>query len=218
MDDDMHDEMDEYLEQYSPASAQALTESVERLVEGLRAWAAQAVAMRGGDAELAGLFDRNDRLAAMVEEFNDAAGNHTGTLVLALAGLEDDFDLDLEDDEEDDDVPLQSQLCVVSRWDLELVDRDALIAAGRAAHLRENPRSTAEDAEVAVWDASSAIAAITCGTGEVWFGIPGLRPMGGARVGIAPDESLAPLPDDPELIDYLVPPSGVCILSESWVC
>ena len=108
--------------------------------------------MRGGSAELAGLFARNDELERLVDAFSERASDHTGSYPFVLVDRLDPWIDDEDGEGEGDDEPLVAgtEICVLSRWDLVVTDPDQLLAAGRAAHIRLQPRETAEDAEFAV--------------------------------------------------------------------
>ncbi len=203
------------VEQYSEESGQRLAAAADSLIEAIRRYVLDARAMRGGTSEVAALFDRNDALANAVAEFSERAFDHTGTLPLPLQQLEEnDFE---EDGAELDDRPDGGLLSVLSRWNLLVFDEPELLAAGRAAHRRNRPEESEEDAGVAVTDASSALYAVLHEAGEPWIRVPGVRVVNAARVYVAPDEPPAPLPDDPEDFAQAVRlPPGRIIFSEGW--
>lgn len=195
-------------------SGRRLSESAAALVGLIEQYAVAVQAMHGGSSERSALFERNRELASAVAEWNERAFDHTGTSPLLLEEIE-AGDLDDEDDEES--LPLQGQISVVSRRDLDVVDSAELIAAGQAAHRRHRPEETDEDADVAVHDATSAVTAITGEAWELWFEIPGVLVLSGVRVFVVPDERLEPLSVEPETgVDAVEAPAGQLTFVEAW--
>lgn len=208
----------EHTEQYSKASKRALGEATKGLVRSLELYASHVSGMHGGSSQMPGLFKLNDELARAVADWNEVAADHTGTFPISLQLSDDDLDDENGEDGADEDVPVAEQLSVISRWDLAIVDADAVISQGRKAHRRHRPEENKRDAEFAVHDVGSALYAITYETGERWYDIGGLEVIHGERLYIQPDEPLrAPdNPPDPDDTSFLVPPAGHVALGESW--
>ena len=215
------------VEQYSPESARRLREATAALTAALERFTDGAAAMHGGSAEMPGLVALGDAVQAAVVDWQERAADHTGTYVLPL----DTDALDLgpdEDDEDDDDegpVEITDAISVVSRWDLGVVDGDALVAAGRAAHRRLRPEEDDADTAVAVDGPAMAVQALLHEQGELWYEVDGLEVLHGARVFLRPDaptapevehddEVLDPFLDDP--VDAVLPPPGEVVFSEGW--
>lgn len=203
------------MEQYSTVSAERLKGAAERLAAAIGAYAADAAGMRGGTSEMAALFQRNEALEAIVKAFAEAAFDHTGTFPFVLGG---DYDEDEDEDYDGEDNPDPvAVLSVVSRWDVGVLDRDRLLEAGRAAHRRNRPDETDDDAAVAVWNEGGALYAILHEHGEPWFNIPGLDVVWGARAYVQPSTPQEPYDGEPDnLVGALFPPDGTVLVGESW--
>jgi hypothetical protein len=202
-------------EQYSDESRRRLGAATAQLVTVLQEYTAAVLAMRGGSGEAPELTRRSEALSAVLGEWNERVGDHTGTWPLPLAGYDDPRPEDFEVPSEP--TAVESQVSVVSRWDLDVVDAAALVAAGREAHLRSWPRDDGTDAEVAVPGVPAALYALLHERGEPVFDLPGVEP-GGARVFIAPDEPLEPFTGEVEdLTGAVTPPAGTVVMSEVWV-
>lgn len=149
-------------EQYSDQSREALRQRADELIEGLRSHTEALLALRGGSAELPGLFDRQDELETLVRSWNDAVLDHTGTTALVL----DDPDDEDDGEDEPEQVLETDVISIVSRIDLSLDDPDELLREGRAAYSRLWPDETEEDIAVAVPDAGQALYALTHESGS----------------------------------------------------
>lgn len=112
---------------------------------------------------------------------------------------------------------MQGQVSVISRWDLDVVNTEALIAAGRVAHQRQRPEETDQDTAFAISDASAALYALTHEAGDPWWDIPGVEVLIGTRTYVVPDEPLAPPTDNDDLTPVVLPPPGRVAYSESWL-
>lgn len=180
-------------EQYSKASKRQLHKATNELVKSVRIHVSHVNEMHGGSSEMPDLFVSNDQLAAAVTTWKESAEEHTVGWPIPLRTFEDD---DLDNDEPDEhggeQVSVDGQLSVFSRWDLAIVDTDAVIAHGREAHRRYRPEENKRDAEAAVHDVSSALYEITHENGEPWYGTDGLEVIHGERIYVRPDEPLAP--------------------------
>ncbi len=191
--------------QYTAKSRRQLKAATEAFVELLQQYTTDALAMNGGSAEMPALFRRRDQLQRVVEAWNDRVFEHTGTVGLFL-----DEDEDEGDDDGDDPGPPAEQLSVVSRWDLDIVDAEALIEAGRAAHQRMQSAENAADDAVQVDGVCTAMYSIVHEAEEEppWFELPGVRVRGGARMYVQPDEPLELPDDDGPSLDVVRPPDG----------
>jgi hypothetical protein len=210
--------MDDDIEQYSAASADALRRRTDALIDGLREHADALIAARRGAAWTQRLFDHNDTIEALVEAWNEAVFDDTGTTPLLLA------DVDEQEDDEDDDygeVPEDGVLSIVTRVDLSVADPATLLDAGRAAYRRLWADETEEDAEAAVDGVTQAVYTVAHEAGEPLFDIPGAELVSAARVYVVAEPPFEPpgdLGDDPEaMLGQVVPPRGTLVFSESWV-
>lgn len=208
-------EQDDYPEQFSQVTREALELSVAALCEALQRHARQVGGMRGGSSEFPALFEANQEVARLVDAWNERVSEHSGTL--PVAQLDDDEDDDFEEDDLAE--PTDGEvLSVVSRWDLRLADSGALLQAGRAAHQRLRPEENDEDAVIAVPDFGQAMYSILHEIGEPWYDLPGVEVISGIRVFLRPDETPAPLPDDDdEITEPIAQPAGEVLFAESWV-
>jgi hypothetical protein len=193
---------------FSAESREALAEASRKLAERLQAHTAALLAMTG-DEEQTAIYEQNAALEELVEDWNDAVFEHTGTSPLLL---------DDADDEQDDEEADQDQvISVVSRFDLRVVDLDALLEAGRAAQER-HPAELDDDAEQEPVDsAEQAIYEISREVGEAWFELPGIEMVAGARAYVVPERPFEPLDADAEdVVTELIAPNGVATHAETW--
>ena len=202
-------------DQYSAGSGRRLEDATARLVAVLQEYTAALLEMRGGTGETPELLRRSEALSAVVVDWNDRVGDHTGTWPLLLRGYDDPGPEDVEVPPEP--AAIESQVSVVSRWDLDVVDAAAVVAAGREAHLRSWPRDGGADADVAVPGIPEALYAFLHERGEPLLDLPGVEP-GGARLIVVPDEPLEPFTGQVEdLTGAVTPPTGTVVMSEVWV-
>jgi hypothetical protein len=193
---------------FSAETREALAEASRRLAERLQAHTEALLAMTG-DEEQAALYEQNAALEEIVEGWNDAVFEHTGTAPLLLD--------DSADDEDDEEVDQDHVISVVSRFDLRVVDLDALIEAGRAAQER-HPAELDEGGEREPVDsAEQAIYEISREVGEAWFELPGIEMVAGARAYVVPEHPFEPLDADAEdVVTELIAPNGVATHAETW--
>ena len=163
-----------------------------------------------GDEEQSALYEQNAALEELVEDWNDAVFEHTGTAPLLL----DDAARRRRDDE---DTEQDQVISVVSRFDLRVVDLDALLEAGRAAQER-HPAELDETVEPEPVDsAEQAIYEISREVGEAWFELPGIEMVAGARAYVVPEHPFEPLDADAEdVVTELIAPNGVATHAETW--
>jgi hypothetical protein len=194
---------------FSEESRKALAEASRLLAERLQAHTEALLAMTG-DEDQTTLYEQNAALEELVEGWNDAVFEHTGTAPLLL-----DDEVEEEDDEEPDE---QDQvISVVSRFDLRVVDLDALLEAGRAAQERHpaeldetGEREQVESAEQAIYEISREV-------GEAWFELPGVDLVAGARAYVVPEQPFEPLEADAEdVLTELSAPNGAITHAETW--
>jgi hypothetical protein len=191
---------------FSAETRAALAEASRKLAERLQAHTDALLAMTG-EEDNATLFDHNAALEGVVEDWNDAVFEHTGTTPLLL----DDSVEDEDDEEEPDQV-----ISVVSRFDLRVVDLDALLEAGRAAQER-HPAELDESEQEPVDTAEQAIYEISREVGEAWFELPGIEMVAGARAYVVPEPPFEPLDADAEdVVTELIAPNGVATHAETW--
>lgn len=193
---------------FSAETRTALAEASRKLAERLQAHTDALLAMNG-EEEQAALYEQNAALEELVEDWNEAVFEHTGTSPLLLD--------DSEDDEDDEDVEEDQVISVVSRFDLRVVDLDALLDAGRAAQER-HPAELDESGELEPVDsAEQAIYEISREVGEAWFELPGVEMVAGARAYVVPELPFDPLDADAEdVVTELIAPNGVATHAETW--
>jgi hypothetical protein len=202
-------------EAYSEETLAALRSATLELGQALAEHAEFLAGLHGGSAEMAGLFAANEKVADLVAAWSDRVFDHTGTTPVYLLNRDED-DEDFDDEiEEPGEVGDGDLLSVVSRWDLRIQSREALIAAGREAHRRNRPEEDDEDAAVAVGNAAMAMYAVLHEAGEPFYRLPGVQVAQGLRVFVRPDEEPQPLDD--EMSDAVSQPAGEVLFSESWV-
>src|SRR5262249_10784313 len=108
----------------------------------------------GRQRELLPYFQSAERVMASARAFNDAELEWCGSVSLDLGpDAHDDDDEDLDEEPEGGQI-----LSVLGRWDFRITDKDAVLAAGRAAYLRAWPDDTQEDAEIRVQQVADAAA------------------------------------------------------------
>jgi hypothetical protein len=195
---------------FSEETRLVLAEASRQLTERLQAHTEALLAMTGGPEEQAALYEQNTALEELVEGWNEAVFEHTGTAPLLL---EDDED---EEEEEDEEEPEQV-ISVVSRFDLRVVDPEALLAAGRAAQERHpaeldetGEREPVESAEQAIYEISREL-------GEAWFELPGVDLVAGARAYVVPEHPFEPLEADADdVLTEIAAPNGSVSHAETW--
>ncbi|WP_238150702.1 hypothetical protein [Kribbella sindirgiensis] len=193
---------------FSAETRTALAEASRKLAERLQAHTDALLAMTG-DEEHTTLYEHNAALEGVVEDWNDAVFEHTGTSPLLLD--------DAADDEEDEDVEQDHVISVVSRFDLRVVDLDALIEAGRAAQERHPAELDESGDREPVDSAEQAIYEISREVGEAWFELPGIEMVAGARAYVVPEPPFEPLDADAEdVVTELIAPNGVATHAETW--
>ncbi len=215
-DGDEHD-LDGYPEQFTDQTREALQRAVAAVTYGLREHADVLTGLRGGTNDIRAVFAANRAVERLLDAWNDAVFDLTGTLPVSL----DVADEDEEDDDTDEDVDVldladADPLSVVERWDLVVTDADALVHAGREAHRRLWPEETDRDAEVAVPSAAQALYTLLHERGEPWYDLPGVEVVAGARAYVRPDEPHLPAGDEIPDDTPIEQPSGEVLYSESW--
>jgi hypothetical protein len=193
---------------FSAETREALVDASRKLAERLQTHTDALLAMTGEEEQTA-LYEENAALEELVEDWNDAVFEHTGTAPLLLD--------DAVDEEDDDEAEQDQVISVVSRFDLRVVDLDALLGAGRAAQER-HPAELDETAErEPVESAEQAIYEISREVGEAWFELPGIEMVAGARAYVVPEAPFEPLDADAEdVVTELVAPNGVATHAETW--
>ena len=193
---------------FSAETREALATASRRLAERLQAHTEALLAMTG-EEEHSTLYEHNAALEGLVEDWNDAVFEHTGTTPLLLD--------DSDEEAEDEDVEQDQVISVVSRFDLRVVDLDALLEAGRAAQER-HPAELDDDAEQEPVDsAEQAIYEISREVGEAWFELPGIEMVAGARAYVVPEQPFEALDADAEdVVTELIAPNGVATHAETW--
>ena len=209
-------ESGEYPEQFSQSTREALQLSVAALVDALQRHANLVSGMRGGSSETPAIFDANEEVERLIAAWNERVMAHTGTFPVSLQGLGGDEDEFLKGEDGQEDLTDGEPLTVVSRWDLRLVDADALMGAGREAHKRLYPGETDADATVAVPTPGQALYAILHEHGEPWYDMPGIEVARGVRSYVKPSEPATPLSDEDDEFEAIIQPPGERLFGESW--
>jgi hypothetical protein len=193
---------------FSAETREALAAAGRKLAERLQAHTDALLAMTGDDDQAA-LFEQNAALEKLVEDWNDAVLEHTGTAPLLLE--------DPADDEDEEETEQDQVISVVSRFDLRIVDLEALLEAGRAAQERL-PAELAEESENDPVDsAEQAIYEISREVGEAWFELPGVEMVAGGRAYVVPEQPFEPLDADAgDVVTELIAPNGVATHAETW--
>jgi hypothetical protein len=192
---------------FSVETREALAEASRKLAQRLQAHTEALLAMTG-EEEQSALYEQNVALEELVEEWNDAVFEHTGTTPLLL---------DDSEDEDDEEVEQDQVISVVSRFDLRVVDLDALLEAGRAAQERHPAELDESDEKEPVDSAEQAIYEISREVGEAWFELPGIEMVAGARAYVVPEHPFEPLDADAEdVVTELIAPNGVATHAETW--
>jgi hypothetical protein len=196
---------------FSEDSRKALAEASRLLTERLQAHTEALLAMTGGQDEQDVLYEQNVALEELVEGWNDAVFEHTGTAPLLLEEEGEDED-DEEEPEEHDQL-----ISVVSRFDLRVVDLDALLEAGRSAQERHPVELDEAGEREPVDSAEQAIYEISRELGEAWFELPGVDLVAGARAYVVPEYPFEPLEADAEdVVTEIGAPNGVVTHAETW--
>jgi hypothetical protein len=192
---------------FSEQTRTALADASRKLAERLQAHTDALLAMTG-DEDNATLFDHNAALEGVVEDWNDAVFEHTGTTPLLL-------DDSIEDD--DEEAEPDQVISVVSRFDLRVVDLDVQLEAGRAAQERHPAELDESGDHEPVDTAEQAIYEISREVGEAWFELPGVEMVAGARAYVVPEPPFEPLDADAEdVITELIAPNGTATHAETW--
>ena len=193
---------------FSAETRTALAEASRKLAERLQAHTDALLAMTG-DEDHTTLFEHNAALEGVVEDWNEAVFEHTGTSPLLLD--------DAVDDDEDEDAEQDQVISVVSRFDLRVFDLDALLEAGRAAQERHPAELDESGDREPVDSAEQAIYEISREVGEAWFELPGIEMVAGARAYVVPEPPFEPLDADAEdVVTELIAPNGVATHAETW--
>ncbi|HET6292078.1 MAG TPA: hypothetical protein VFG33_01850 [Kribbella sp.] len=196
---------------FSEETRKALAEASRLLAERLQAHTDALLAMTGGPDEQNALYEQNVALEELVEGWNDAVFEHTGTAPLLLED-------EIEDEDDDEEPEEQDQLItVVSRFDLRVVDLEALLDAGRSAQER-HPAELDESGEPDPVDsAEQAIYEISREVGEAWFELPGVDLIAGARAYVVPEYPFEPLEADADdVVTEIGAPNGLVTHAETW--
>ena len=196
---------------FSEGSRKALAEASQLLAERLQAHTQALLAMSGGPDEQDALYEQNVALEELVEGWNDAVFEYTGTAPLLL-------EEEAEEADEEEDLPEQEHLIsVVSRFDLRVVDLDALLDAGRAAQERHPVELDDSGEPDPVDTAEQAIYEISREVGEAWFELPGVDLVAGARAYVVPEYPFEPLEADADdVVTEIGAPNGIVTHAETW--
>ncbi|GAA1548654.1 hypothetical protein GCM10009804_01230 [Kribbella hippodromi] len=192
---------------FSSETREALAAASRKLAERLQAHTDALLAMTGAE-DHATLFEHNAALEGVVEDWNDAVFEHTGTTPLLL---------DEPVEEDDEETEQDHVISVVSRFDLRVLDLDALLEAGRAAQERHPAELDESGDRDPVDTAEQAIYEISREVGEAWFELPGTEMVAGARAYVVPEAPYEPLDVEAEdVVTELIAPNGVATHAETW--
>lgn len=196
---------------FSEESRKALAEASQLLADRLQAHTQALLAMTGGADEQDALYEQNVALEELVEGWNDAVFELTGTAPLLL---EEETE---EADEEEEPLEQDHLISVVSRFDLRVVDLDALLDAGRAAQERHPAELDDSGEPDPVDSAEQAIYEISREVGEAWFELPGVDLVAGARAYVVPEYPFEPLEADADdVVTEIGAPNGIVTHAETW--
>jgi hypothetical protein len=212
----VEDEIDDYPEQFSQQTREALGLSVDALVDALQRHAKLLSGMRGGSSEMPAVHDANAEVERLIAAWNERVVDHTGTFPVSLQGFGDEDDEEILEAEEAAELVDGEPLTVVSRWDLHVVDTDELMQAGREAHMRLWPDENDEDAAVAVPNVGQAVYALLHEHGEPWYDLPGIEVVRGVRAYVRPIDPPTPLSDEDDYDEAIAQPPGERLFGESW--
>lgn len=195
---------------FSEESRKALAEASRQLAERLQAHTEALLAMTGDEDQNA-LYEQNSALEELVEGWNDAVFEHTGTAPLLL-------DDEVGEDEDDEEAEERDQvISVVSRFDLRVVDLEALLEAGKSAQERHPAELDESGEREPVETAEQAIYEISREVGEAWFELPGVDLVAGARAYVVPEWPFEALEADAEdVVSELGAPNGAITHAETW--
>jgi hypothetical protein len=212
----VEDALDDWPEQFSPQTREALDLSVAALVDALQRHAKQLGGMRGGSRDSPAVFHANAEVERLIDAWSERVFDHTGTFPVSLQGFDGDGEEVTEDEEDPAELEDGDPLSVVSRWDLLVVDTDALLQAGRDAHRRLRPDENDEDAAVAVQNVGQAVYALLHERGEPWYDMPGVEVVNGRRAYVRPDEQPPPLSEESDYDEAITQPPGERLFGEGW--
>jgi hypothetical protein len=142
------DENDEGTQWTDDAKADYLRRADE-LRDALAAHVATVSERTGRDSELEPYFTSADALKRAAAAFDDAEWDFCGSFPLEIELDEDEPDDDGDEDEEDLWKPA-TVLSALGRWDFNVYDPDALVAAGREARQEVHPDETPQERDEAV--------------------------------------------------------------------
>jgi hypothetical protein len=189
--------MGEFDEPWSEPARQRFEAAVGDLIANLRGHAERVMAMSGRQRETPELVRSLEALSSAVQAFDDAHLDFTGFAVplgLVEDDLDGDFDFDLGD--------FSGVVAVLRRDDYLVTDREALIAAGRAAYLRAWPEDEPDDAAIRVDSVGIALHEMLHAHGdlsadEVLAQTPGIVPAASTILFAEVAEAFDPMDDDP---------------------
>lgn len=142
--------------QWTAAAQNTYAQRAEDLIAEIRRHVESNLRRQGRQAEMQLYFESGERLQAAAKAFNEAEFDWCGSFPLALREVEDAWD---EDDSDQHEVG-NGYLSAFGRWDFQVLDPEAVVAAGRAAYLAAWPDDPEEDIEVRVPDVVRAVSEI----------------------------------------------------------
>ena len=180
---------------WTPESTALLTAAAENLQHAVGEHTRAMIAAAGDDEAV---FRASEELLTVLVAYGTAQAEHTGYgfPLLALEQFVDEEDDDEEGEQQERDQPVEV-VSVVQRHDYEVVDADAVLAAGRAAYLRVHPDDTDDQAAADVNHLGRALYQLAHADG--WGSLAeadGLDPIGGVIAATRQATPLGPDPDD----------------------
>ncbi|GGS79034.1 hypothetical protein ACFFV7_12900 [Nonomuraea spiralis] len=164
------------VEQFSDEARKRLREEAEAFADAVLRHAETLCEFEGRQREKPAIFELNDLLSAAAHRLREAQHDLTGTYP----------SFEPSTDDGDDDVhpahpeypEFTDRIAVLMRHDFAITDREALMAAGRAAYLRIMPDAVEDDAEFDVRTVDSAVYQLMHVSAEdtILDHVPGLRP------------------------------------------
>ncbi|GAA1313009.1 hypothetical protein Psi02_68720 [Planotetraspora silvatica] len=192
------------VEQFSDEARKRMREAAEAFTARVMQHTEALCGMKGQQREIPEIFALNGPLSEAARRFADAQFNLTGTSP-SLEDLDDDDDEDDDDEDEDEDEDEDDsteRIAVLMRHDFLITNREALMAAGRAAYLKAWPADAEDDAAADVQAADRAIYQLMHASGgdRILDDVPGLMPDSSVQVTLYVEEPLDV--DDPFAVYY----------------
>ncbi|MEJ5944941.1 hypothetical protein WDZ17_06485 [Pseudokineococcus basanitobsidens] len=182
---------------WSAESAKHLQAATDELVSVLQGFTGEVGSMHGGSAEIPLLVRLRADVLAAATRWNERVAERSGYFVFPAGDFDPEMygDLDAVDDPPEPRLPAQAEVSVLSRFDLAVVDVEALMGEARQAWRdRIRPEDDERDAAVAVDDVPAAVDLLLSLRGpepyERFHVLPGVEVRAGMHLLVDPDEPL----------------------------